>query len=728
MKRHSIVCGIAIAVPLCAAAFAVCAAGVAPRFDLSSPTTSPFPSNLFSTPDPDQLTGLRVALPKPNCAVRVSDCEDIEVINTLDGFNVQPRVTVPFTGEIDLATVTDETVFLIRSGIGDHRHAQRVALNQLAWDSLSDTLIGKSDELLEQHARYLLVITDGVRDKAGAPLETEGFRRGLADSGNDSATRAYRRALDTALRTVGVDRRHVAAASLFTTQSVTADLEKVRDQIRPTRPAPIDFEIAIDGGAENFEQTSKPTRAVFAPGSFARIQFHRQTGAATGSTPEFTDSDVLTKRLDLAPGSISQLAFGRFFSPDYRTREGYIPAYPTRSGTPLPQRYSALVVEIFVPSGTKPATGWPVAIVGHGLTEGIHNDAWAIAPLLASEGIATAAINVVGHGGGEQGMLIVHGNNGRIIVVPAGGRGIDQNGDGRIGPTEGVAAIPPRSILSARDGTRQTVIDLMQLVREIKIGVDIDGDGVADLDRDRIYFVGQSLGGMYGAMLLAVESSIKAGALVVPGGSLADVRRLSRFRSSFGQVLAERKPSLINVAVAVTDDPAKPSFLFIDNIPLRDQPLFTNTAPGAMAVQQRIEHGEWVAQSSNPVAYAVHIRKAPLHNNAPMPVLLQFAKGDQSIPNPTTSAIIRAGKLQDRTTLYRADIAYAANPTRMPKNPHNYLFEVETAEMPYALMAQKQIAIFFKTNGTVTIDPNGKEPIFETPIAGPLPEDLSFIP
>jgi hypothetical protein len=727
MRRKSILSSIAVSLPLCTAAFAACAADVAPRFDLSSPTTSPFPSNLFSTPDPGQLTGLRVVFPKPDCAVHVSDCQDIEVINTLDGFNVQPRITIPFTGQIDLATVTGETVFLIGLGVGNHRGARRVALNQVAWDSLSNTLIGKSDELLEQHTRYLLVITDGVKDKSGAPLETKGYRRALADGTADRATRAYVRSLDTVLRTAGVERRHVAAASLFTTQSVTADLEKVRAQIRRTRPAPIDFDIAIDVEAGKSGETTNPTKAVFAPSSFARIQFHRQTGVGTESAAQFNDTDVFTKRLDLAPGSIAQIAYGRFFSPDYETREGYISAYPTRNGVPAPQRYNALVVEIFVPSGTKPTTGWPVAIIGHGLGESIYNDPWAIAPLLASEGIATAAINVVGHGGGEHGMLIVHGKDGRIVVVPAGGRGIDQNGDGRIGPSEGFAAMTPRSILSRRDGSRQTVIDLMQLVREIEIGVDIDGDGVADLDPNRIYYAGHSAGGIYGALLLAVEASIKAGALVAAGGSAADYGRLGIFRSSVGRDLAERKPSLINVAVS--EDPAKPSFLFVDNIPLRDQPPFVNTVPGAIAIQQRIEHGEWVAQSGNPVAYAKHIRKAPLPNNVPKPVLLQFAKGDKSIPNPTTSAIIHAGDLQDRTTLYRADLAYAANPTGMPKNPHNFIFDgVDTAERPYALMAQKQIAIFFKTNGVVIIDPNGREPIFEVPIAGPLPEGLSFIP
>ena len=90
------------------------AAGVQPRFDLSSPDGSPFPSNRWTTFDWSQKTGLRVKLPKPDCAVRPSDCADIDVLNTLDGFNVQPRISIPFTGPINPASVNSSNVFLVR--------------------------------------------------------------------------------------------------------------------------------------------------------------------------------------------------------------------------------------------------------------------------------------------------------------------------------------------------------------------------------------------------------------------------------------------------------------------------------------------------------------------------------------------------------------------------------------------------------------------------------------
>ena len=58
------------------------------------------------------------------------------------------------------------------------------------------------------------------------------------------------------------------------------------------------------------------------------------------------------------------------------------------------------------------------------------------------------------------------------MTFPAGGRGFDQNGDGTIDSTEGVGAAAPFTLVGSRDGLRQTVIDLMQLVREIQVGVE----------------------------------------------------------------------------------------------------------------------------------------------------------------------------------------------------------------------------------------------------------------
>ena len=260
----------------------------------------------------------------------------------------------------------------------------------------------------------------------------------------------------------------------------------------------------------------------------------------------------------------------------------------------------------------------------------------------------------------------------------------------------------------------------MQVVRVIQGGVDVDNSGFAALDANRIYYVGQSLGGTYGTVLLGIEPDIKAGVLNVPGGTFIDIARLSTSsRPLLIQFLGSRVPSLLNVG----------GVDFNDNMPLRNQPPVINMVPGAMDIQKVEDIGNWLEQAGDAVAWASFIRKSPLADQTAKPVIIQFARGDKTNPNPTTTAIIRAGDLADRATLFRNDLAFLADPS-FPKNPHTFLTNL--AEAPpvaaVAIGAQTQIGVFLATNGALTIDPDGPGPLFEVPVVGPLPEDLAFIP
>lgn len=109
-------------------------------------------------------------------------------------------------------------------------------------------------------------------------------------------------------------------------------------------------------------------------------------------------------------------------------------------------------------------------------------------------------------------------------------------------------------------------------------------------------------------------------------------------------------------------------------------------------------------------------------------MIFQFAKGDSTVPNPTTSAILRAGDLADRASYFRNDLAFAANPAT-PKNPHTFLTNIAHPAMALlAGVAQTQIAVFFASHGAMVIDPDGALPLFEVPITPPLPEVLNYIP
>ena len=80
-----------------------------------------------------------------------------------------------------------------------------------------------------------------------------------------------------------------------------------------------------------------------------------------------------------------------------------------------------------------------------------------------------------------------------------------------IAANEGLSTAPPRDIVFLSDGIRQTAADLMQLVRVIEVGMDVDGDRQHDLDPSRIFYFGESFGANYGTVFLAVEPSVRPG-------------------------------------------------------------------------------------------------------------------------------------------------------------------------------------------------------------------------
>jgi hypothetical protein len=631
-----------------------------------------FPSNRLTVRDRTQRTGLRVALPKPDCTARPSDCEDIDVLNTLDGFNLQPRISIPFSAPIDVASVSSRDVYFKRLGRDRGRGGARVVgIAQIVWDPAANTLYAESDALLDEATTYALVVTTGVRDASGARIAA---RRGSSRRGDQ-----------------------VAAVSVFTTQSSTAIMRKIRRQLDARTASPARFDLGPDG-----------ERTVFSFPTITGVTVNRQVR----TTGPLSPTPVSTAALNAVPGAVGELAFGTYRSPDYENGAAEIPAVGTRTGVPAVRSEATLTFSLVVPSGPEPAGGWPVAIFGHGYG-GDRTSSFAVAATMANAGIATIAINAVGHGFGPDGTLTVNRTDGPPVTFGAGGRAVDLDNNGAFDATEGLGAVPPRAAIAFRDGINQTVIDLMALVRTIRAGVDIDGDGSPDLSTFEISYFGQSLGGIYGTVLMGLDPDVRTGVLNVPGGPIVDAGRLSpNFRPLLASLLGARTPSLLNGGLNG----------FTDDMPLRGEPPVTDPVPGALAIQQRNESTEWAAQSGNPVAWAPHV---PARH-----VIVQFARGDQTAPNPMTTAILRAGNLRDRATFFRNDLAFAADPT-MPKNPHGFMTRIvggTLSSSQIAAQAQQQIATFFASGGATTIDPDGPGPLFETPIAGPLPEDLGFIP
>jgi hypothetical protein len=270
-------------------------------FNLHHPETGPFPSDVFTVADQTHNTGRRVNLPYPDCTIRVSDCEDLAVVNTLDGFGLQTRLSIPFDGSIDVNTATSDTLFLISLGSTIDRNGDPpgtvIGINQIVWDTFTDTLHVESDELLTQHTRYALIVTNRLRDINGRPVEaSDSFRRF-----RQTVRGEYKRALLEAIhaaRGLGVHERDIVTASVFTTQSITSVMERIRDQIKNGTPEPANFLLG-----------SRRERAVFNVADVTSIDWSQHTRVSPpGFTPANPPIDLAVLRY--IRDAIGTMAYG----------------------------------------------------------------------------------------------------------------------------------------------------------------------------------------------------------------------------------------------------------------------------------------------------------------------------------------------------------------------------------------------------------------------------------
>ena len=722
------------------------------RFDLNSVSGAPFPSDIHTIPDADQRTGRRVNVPKPaDCSTRQSDCDDLDVINLLDGFNIMPRISIPFDGAIDPASVSSSSVFLVElAQQGDETTiVDRSDINQAVWDPESQTLYVESDDVLRQTTRYAVVVTRGIRDASGSPVvasdDYDSFRRNLNyGQTGDENKKAYRKALiaaQDALEEWGVSRDDVVALSVFTTQSATATLENIRDYLKSLPPpAPANFAIGPGGSRAVFSVPSikpcpVPTPVPPPPPGTCGITHWLHNGFTKSVLPAPTvvSAGVPLPSLSFVPGAVDKVGWATFASPQFIDASAVMGRHGTL-GRPPVVGDAELEFVVFLPSGTRPAAGWPVVFLGHGGTTSIHTDAvWNFASRLAAAGFASIAINAVGRGWGPLSTLSVALTDGTTVQFKAPGRCIDQNNDGTIVNAEGAIAQPPNVIVGQRDAVRQTAIDYMQLVRVIEAGVDVDGDGIADLDPSRMAFLGNSFAVGYELLFMAIEPDVPIAAVGSPGGLPGRADLLSMRpsgRSAVGAELDAHRPSLLNAAVGLHSYGGLPvsAPYYNENIPLRDLAPVTNAIPGAMAIQEYFEHIEWAQNSEDAAAYAPHLMSEPLPGVPAKSMMILFAKGDQTAPNPRTSYIVRAGHLHDRTIFYRNDLAFADDPARVLKDPHTFLQRWASAGITGAIArgGQNAVALFLASGGATITQPEPAK-YYEFPIQA-LPEDFSYIP
>ncbi len=594
------------------------AAGTTVLFDPSTPATGPFPTDFLTTFDPLQKTSLRVNMPLPDCNTQYTACQEGALLDGLDGFSVRARAQVHFSAPINTATLTSGVFFVALSNVtqeevGVAQTGQHMAINQVVYDPATNTMYAKPDNVLDQHRHYALIVTDAVKDTSGnAVVADPAYVACLASS------TAYCTSLAQAVSSIagGVAPQHIVSASVFTTLSATAWLEHARD-ILPFVPT-----------APGLVQPS-----TFSIPSLSTIVLHNQTG---WSPVRFSDVTIPLPAFLL--DGLGTLVVGYFTSPNFMKQDGSILNSPTLPGLAIPNSVNVVYYNALLPTTPPPPGGYPVVIFGHGLGDSRWGGPTAVAPVLARAGFATIAIDAVGHGFGPLSTVTLVDNAGNSTTVPAAGRGVDLNGDGIIESDEGCTVFTPVAY-GTRDCFRQTAVDILQLTRLIRQGLDLNGDGQPDLDATHIYYSGDSLGSLYGPMFLAVEPAVRAATFTVGGASTIDIARWSPAYAPLAtETMAIRMPPLLNQGNSYNEQYVLPN-----------QPVDVLTVPGALAIQSAFENLDWLGMLGDPIAFAPHINLSPLAGQVARPAMVQFALGDMTVPNPMNSALVRAAGLQANT-------------------------------------------------------------------------------
>ncbi|MEZ5352710.1 MAG: alpha/beta fold hydrolase [Bryobacteraceae bacterium] len=661
-------------------------AAVRVEFDPRLPTVGPFPTDFLTTPDETRSTGLRVAMPLPDCAALPSDCAEIALINQLDGFNVNARLTVKFSGPVDPDTLRDGIFFVWL----DATHTRRFLIeppgavtpvNEVVYDPANNTAHAKPDQMLESGRRYLIVVTDAVRDAMGAGVEPE---PGFEDCVNGKLPANYCTALSAAVTRARplFPGRRIAGASLYTTMAAIDWFTRAAQTAAATPPR---FQPRTEGAIVSLRDA-------------IAISLRQQAGV---------DGAIEENVLPATPALIAQLgvdrmAFGSFESP--------------RLGGGDTER---IYFHVFLPNTARPPQGYPVLLAGHGLGDSRFGMPTVMA-VATAQGYAVVAMNAVGHGFGPLSNVEFTLADGSQLRIATPGRGVDANGDGKIEASEGCTVSSSGTALALRDCILQTVVDYRQLLNTIAAGVDFDGDGRAELRGTDIHFIGQSLGGWYGSLVTALMPEVTAAVLnAAPGNQLMTLRLGPDFRRTLASVMGSRQPSLLNLGAG-----------FDEQMPLRYEAVKLRTTPGAAAIQDFLERLEWLSASAEPAVYGPHFKQATLGANPLKRVLIQMASGDRTVVNPSTSALARAANLRERTVVYRHDLARQAVPS-LPDNPHAFLIPLGTLQQQViGLSALQQVIEFLASGRDEVPDANGlvrpvfRRDLFEVPDF--LPESLHF--
>ncbi|AFE03441.1 putative lipoprotein [Corallococcus coralloides DSM 2259] len=391
--------------------------------------------------------------------------------------------------------------------------------------------------------------------------------------------------------------------------------------------------------------------------------------------------------------------------------------FGTLNPDPTKKRDTRYPFLLFVPAGTAPTGGWPVAVFGHGLTSN-RTAVLGVANSLNAAGYAVAAMDAVYHGERTScvGSATVLGTTetvrddgacadpatqrcetdpsklsyGRCVArteaaradcsaaalppgVPNGevfcanvisqgqcmadnkceGGDFKRNAQG-IPVISGWNFLNLGNLFTTRDNFRHHVMDFSQFLR-VLASKELS-DAVGGLNAAQVDYVGQSLGGIMGTMSTAVSPRVHRSVLNVAGGNLAGVLLTAP------DFKLQRDAFLLQLSQA-------------------------GIKPGMPAFDTFISLANTILDPADARNYAYLLENNPAAptNAAEHRALIQYIEGDTVIPNANTLALINAANRKDAPRTV-ASYMYPAS-----ASPRGHSFLVYTQE------AQDQVVDFLKS-------------------------------
>lgn len=518
-----------------------------------------------------------------------------------DGFGLSANLTFELSAPIDPTTLTADSVRLY--ALPPEGPPVRIAAEPYARTRDTSVTLALPEQPLSPATPHVVIVTKALLDTEGAPivpmlpgtlamLDAPVFEDGRSLLGTLDAESAARVELVrgntvAALDAIDLPRDEVAAAWSFRTMSIYERMRQARDAAK-TAETPVD--------PMDIEEVSPIQAALDFPLSSLTMLRVAKVVHGTIITPDFMDPLTRERRED--------------------------------------RRFDLRKVHftMSIPRGHDEDEPLPVAIFGHGLmTE--RRFVLAIADALAGEGVAAIAIDLPYHGRRTHcawsgpACLVNPLDPGGDMICPnpcnrgsqcsPDGRCVDSNGEGNdlndwpvvaFPQASGAAFVDVSSMNGTRDHFHQAVTDLSALERSLTegdwksaIGFDIAPD---------VGYVGQSLGGITGALFTAVHPHVTRSVLNVPGADVIDLFRDSTVFASHLDALLARE----------------------------------EIAYGSDEHERVLNIGRWIVDPIDPQNFAPFLLERDFDTGealAPRQVLIQMATLDVVIPNEYTRKLER---------------------------------------------------------------------------------------